>query len=165
MHSPKWTPPLWLLMLRLASSTTGWMSEVSYRQWVWNNPPSRAESTYSVMAQWEIYGKKKVWLLRGLAVKIYCAHSCRDQPVSSVTAGVQNVLLQCYIFISAVYVGLYVSVCLRPLPYRAVLSWHGLNSNREEGTAASVHSRCLPCVSFWLLAWLPLCLFSAGTFN
>lgn len=41
---------------------------------------------------------------------------------------------------------MYASECLRPLPYRAVLSWHGLNSNRAEGTAASAHSRCLPCV-------------------
>lgn len=56
-------------------------------------------------------------------------------------------LLQCYIFISVVYVCVDTGVCLRPLPYRAVLSWHGLNSSREEGTAVSVHSRCLPCVS------------------
>ena len=64
-------------------------------------------------------------------------------------------LLQCYIFISVVYVCvcvyMCVFVCLRPRPYRAVLSWHGLNGNRE-GTAASVHGRCLPCVSLWLLA-------------
>lgn len=44
--------------------------------------------------------------------KIYRAHSCGDQPVSSVTAGVHNVLLQCYIFISVVYVRVYTRVCV-----------------------------------------------------
>lgn len=160
MHSPKWTPPLWLLMLQLASSTTGWMSQVSSRLIVWNNLLKRTELTYSVTAQWE--ETCDFW---ALTVKICRTHSCRDQPVWSVTAGVHSVLLQCYIFKSVMHVRVYVSVCVcDPYPYRAVLSWHGLNSNRE-GTAASVHSRCLLCVSLWLLAWLPLCLFSAGTFN
>lgn len=73
--------------------------------------------------------KGKCGLLRAPRVKIYCAHSCGDQPVSSVTAGVHNVLLQCYIFISVVCACVYE----RPLPYRAVLSWLGLKQQQRGG--------------------------------
>lgn len=61
-----------------------------------------------------MYEKEKCgfWALRDKTCR---AHSCRDQPVSSVTAGVHNVLLQRYIFKNVVYVCVYVSVCLRPL--------------------------------------------------
>lgn len=164
MHSPKWTPPLWLLMLRLASSTTGWMSEVSSRQRARNNLLSRAESTCSVMAQWEIYGKRKVWLVRAPRLKIYRAHSCRDQPVSSVTAGVHNVLLQCYIFITVAYA--YTWACawdpypIEPCTLGTVSAARERRALRRAFTAA-VRRAFLPGCSLWL----PLCLFSAGTFN
>lgn len=49
-----------------------------------------------------------------MTVKIYGAHSCGDQPASSVTAGARSVLLQYYIFKSMVPV--FMRVCVFETP-------------------------------------------------
>lgn len=134
MHSLKWTPPLWLLMLGLASRTTGWMSDVSSRRRV--KPDWVASSCHSKVGKY-IFGKHK-------ERKHACARSSGDQLVSSVSAGVHNVLLLRYIFITMMCVCLGQGVRWNPPTPPHPIERRSLGmATAEEGTAASECSQPL----------------------
>lgn len=145
MHSPKWTPPLWLLMLQLASSTTGWMSRVSSRLMVWNNLLRRTRLAYSLTARRRRNARlpstdsKNVLrpqLQRSTCIK--CDHRCS----------------QC---VTAVLHIQKVSACLWPLPSqsRALLA----RSQQQQGGHCGERSQPMFAVCFSLAARLAPALF------